>query len=410
MAIQTSAVIVLGAQRGPAEPPPSPPTPCISPDDDGSLCEPLASSLLSFDDGRTCADRRIGRGLHVLATEAAALANLSRLYETDTTARDSFAAAVRIVARQGHGKLVVIGVGKSGHIGRKLVATLQSLAIRAVFLHPTEALHGDLGIVGPHDALLFISFSGRTHELLKLLPHLDEALPTIVLTSHTRPETCELLRRRPTAVLLPAPIPEPEEASFGVPAPSTSTTVALALCDALAVTAADELHCDVPAEFARNHPGGAIGADAAAARPQTLKEAAVPWNELAGGPQGLGWDSLGADLLRAGYDSPSGWVRVEDGVATPDKIRRMSTSHLCAPLGQVAGVVATRQDMISMPSDTTISLAARKLWTMMQAQGETLCGPDSVIAVVEGDGIVGVVEAGQVLAAGGRHVTGTCVM
>ncbi|RDA84546.1 hypothetical protein CP532_3751 [Ophiocordyceps camponoti-leonardi (nom. inval.)] len=408
MAIQTSAVIVLGAQRGPAEPPPSPPTPCISPDD-GSLCEPLASPL-SLDDGRTCADRRIARGLHVLATEAAALANLSRLYETDAAARDSFGAAVRIVARQGHGKVVVIGVGKSGHIGRKLVATLQSLAIRAVFLHPTEALHGDLGIVGPHDALLFISFSGRTHELLQLLPHLDEALPTIVLTSHIRPETCELVRRRPTAVLLPAPIPESEEASFGVPAPSTSTTVALALCDALAVTAADELHCDVPAEFARNHPGGAIGADAAAARPQTLKEAAVPWNELAGGPHGLGWDSLGADLLRAGYDSPSGWVRVEDGVATPDKIRRMATSHLCAPLGQVAGVVATRQDMISMPSDTTISLAARKLWTMMQAQGEALCGPDSVIAVVEGDGIVGVVEAGHVLAAGGRHVTGTCVM
>ncbi|PFH60699.1 hypothetical protein XA68_10498 [Ophiocordyceps unilateralis] len=398
--IQTSAVIVLGVQKGPAEPPPSPPTPCISPDD-GSLCEP--ASPFSLEHGRREeGPSPMARGLHVLTTEAAALANLARLYETDTSARDGFDKAVRIVARRSaaQGKLVVVGVGKSGHIGRKLVATLQSLAIRAVFLHPTEALHGDLGIIGPRDALLFISFSGRTQELLQLLPHLDERLPAIVLTSHVRPDTCELVRRRPTAVLLPAPIPEPEETSFGVPAPSTSTTVALALCDALAITAADELHCDLPAEFGRNHPGGAIGA-AAAVRPRTLKEAAVPWHELAGGPEGLGWDSLGADLLRAGYDSPSGWVRVEDGVATPDKIRRMSAAHLCAPLGQVVGVVATRQDMICMPSDTTVPLAARKVCTMMQQHDEVLCGPDSVIAAVEGGIIVGVVEAGYLLASDG---------
>ncbi|KAF4591801.1 hypothetical protein GQ602_002100 [Ophiocordyceps camponoti-floridani] len=266
MAIQTSAVILLGGQKGPpAEAPPSPPTPCISPDD-GSLCEP--ASPFSLDDDLHGGRRRgpsspMARGLHVLTTEAAALASLARLYESDADARHGFESAVRIVARP-QGKLVVVGVGKSGHVGRKLVATLQSLAIRSVFLHPTEAMHGDLGIIDPaRDALLFISFSGRTQELLQLLPHLDPSIPAIVMTSQP---ACDLIRRRPTAVLLPAPIPEPEEKSFGVPAPTTSTTVALALCDALALTAADELHRHLPAEFARNHPGGAIGA----VRPRTV--------------------------------------------------------------------------------------------------------------------------------------------
>jgi D-arabinose 5-phosphate isomerase GutQ len=186
---------------------------------------------------------------------------------------------------------VVVGVGKSGHIGRKLVATFNSLGVHAAFLHPTEALHGDLGQIGPDDTLLLITFSGRTPELLALLPHLDPALPLILLTAHTRPETCELLatarrRRRQRSrtrsagdanadaddpILLPAPVHEAESVSFGVSAPTSSTTAALAVGDALAIVAAQELHgrsvaatdgfgSGVGAVFAMNHPGGAIGA------------------------------------------------------------------------------------------------------------------------------------------------------
>ena len=88
---------------------------------------------------------------HVLSTEATALSHLSRLYATDPVARDGFVRSVDSIAsslRKG-GKLVVIGVGKSGKIGEKLVATMVSLGLMTVFMHPVEALHGDLGIVRP---------------------------------------------------------------------------------------------------------------------------------------------------------------------------------------------------------------------------------------------------------------------
>ncbi|KAM4065639.1 SIS domain-containing protein [Hirsutella rhossiliensis] len=431
--IQTSAVIVLGAPKTPALPPPSPPTPCVSPHD-STLCEP--TSPFSLGEGQparhreAATERRLSRGLHVLATEAAALADLARLYEEDAGARDGFDRAVQVIAHRSAagGKLVVVGVGKSGHIGRKMVATLQSLAIRSAFLHPTEALHGDLGIVGPRDTLLFITFSGKTQELLLLLPHLAETLPAIVLTSHTRAETCEIIRRRPDAVLVPAPIPEAEKTSFGVSAPSTSTTVALALCDALAMTAASELHDNVPAEFARNHPGGAIGAATAAEttmtadktstptatrRSQTtIKHVAVPWDELSR-TAGLSREDLGVDLLRVGYGSKTGWVRVDDGVAAPAKIRQLSRSDAGLRLDEVPGLITTRRDMIPLPSDTSIRQAGDMVRAMRAQNGDMekeeseedeeenggggLCGYDAVIAAVEGGSIVGVLEARQIL-------------
>lgn len=398
--IQTSAVIVLGAQKAPAIPPPSPPTPCLSPHDK-TLCEP--TSPFSLGDGRparqreAATDRRLTRGLHVLATEAAALADLARLYQEDAAARDGFDRAVQLIARRSAagGKLVVIGVGKSGHIGRKMVATLQSLAIRAAFLHPTEALHGDLGIVGPRDTLLFITFSGKTQELLLLLPHLAEALPAIVLTSHTRAEACELIRRRPGAVLVPAPIPEAEKTSFGVSAPSTSTTAALALCDALAMTAASELHDNVPAEFARNHPGGAIGADTAAAAETTIKHVAVSWHELLR-TEGLNRQDLAIDLLRAGYDSQTGWVRVDDAVAAPAKIRQLSRADAGRRLSEVPGLITNHDDMIAMPSDTSLRRAGDVVRTRSRRDGAGSCEGDAVIAVVEGGIVVGFLEARQI--------------
>ncbi|GAO18075.1 hypothetical protein UVI_02059910 [Ustilaginoidea virens] len=281
--IQTSAVIVLGANQGPALPPPSPPTPCASPSGDALVDPPEPFSLehhrqprqnaharglphhpLRRHDESPATESRLRRGIHVLNKEALALANLTALYETDPVARDGFDEAVQALVRLGQlrGKLVIIGVGKSGHVGKKLAATMQSLGIRAVFMHPTEALHGDLGIIDSRDSLMFITYSGKTQELMLLLPHLDHTLPTILLTSHMRRETCELVKRRPNTILLPAPIPESEKTSFGVSAPSTSTTVALALGDALAMAAANEMHDNVAAVFAKNHPGGAIGAAA----------------------------------------------------------------------------------------------------------------------------------------------------
>ncbi|KJZ78214.1 hypothetical protein HIM_02252 [Hirsutella minnesotensis 3608] len=394
--IQTSAVIVLGAQKAPAVPPPSPPTPCLSPDDT-PICEPASPFSLGDCDLDPSEDattaRRLLSGLHVLTTEAAALASLTKLYQEDAYAREGFDNAVELITRRSaaNGKVVVIGVGKSGHIGKKMVATLQSLAIRSVFLHPTEALHGDLGIIGPDDTLLFITYSGKTPELMMLLPHLDDALPAIIVTSHTRPETCELWRHRPGTILLPTPVPEAEKTSFGVPAPSTSTTTALALCDALAITVANELHQDLPIKFARNHPGGAIGQ--ASRQPQTVKQACVPWNDLVRKPE-LNRESLAVDVLRAGFESQSGFVKLGDGVAAPTRIRQLSNADMSLRLQDIPDLITSHHDMISIPSDMSIQ-RARDVVLAMRAQGgrAALHGPGAVIAVTEGGATIGILEA-----------------
>ncbi|KAK5124940.1 hypothetical protein LTR85_001130 [Meristemomyces frigidus] len=207
-------------------------------------------------------DNLLDRATHILATEAAALANVTNLYRTDATARRGLKHAVQAIttAQATGGKVIVTGVGKSGYIAQKLVATCKSLSIRASFLHACEALHGDLGDITEKDVLLFVSFSGKTAELLSLLPHVPDAVRVMALSGSTRPEDCQLLEVRENAVLLPAPIPEREEDSFGVAAPTTSTTVALAVADMLALTVADQLHSSRTKEvFKRNHPGGAIG-------------------------------------------------------------------------------------------------------------------------------------------------------
>ena len=205
----------------------------------------------------------IGTALHVIETEQNALANLSHVYRTDAFARRSMAEAVNTISkvpRRG-GRLIVIGVGKSGKIAEKCVATMNSLGIRSAFLHPTEALHGDMGMIGPADAILMITFSGKTPELLSLLPHISTHLPHIIVSAHMDPASCLLISKHKSRVwtLLPAPIPVSEVQSFGVAAPTSSTTVALALTDALALATARTLHTDPDAVFRRNHPGGAIG-------------------------------------------------------------------------------------------------------------------------------------------------------
>ncbi|KAL0261407.1 hypothetical protein SLS55_002837 [Diplodia seriata] len=211
----------------------------------------------------------LSRALHVLTTEAAALAHVTRLYTTSPAAQSALLAAVGAVERAHRrgGKVVVCGVGKSGLVGRKTVATLKSLGVGASFMHAAEAVHGDLGDVrAGADVVLFVSFSGRTAELLNVLPHLPEEVPVVALTAWVPDAAkacccCPLLEGRGEAVLLPAPVHESEERSFGVSAPTTSTTVAMAVGDMLALTAAERIHEGEKGRvFKRNHPGGAIGA------------------------------------------------------------------------------------------------------------------------------------------------------
>ncbi|KAL2797955.1 hypothetical protein BJX66DRAFT_72547 [Aspergillus keveii] len=220
----------------------------------------------------------VSTAIHVISTERAALAHLERLYQTDQLAQDHLSRAVDQIARtiRNGNKLVCCGVGKSGKIAQKLEATMNSLGIYSTFLHPTEALHGDLGMIRPNDTLLLISFSGRTPELLLLLPHIPSTVTVIAITSHLHPSTCPLLSFHPSdmGILLPAPIHEDEETSIGVCAPTSSTTVALSLGDALAIATARRLHTSPgrgPAEvFKSYHPGGAIGAASTASTPMSM--------------------------------------------------------------------------------------------------------------------------------------------
>jgi D-arabinose 5-phosphate isomerase GutQ len=152
------------------------------------------------------------------------------------------------------GKIVVSGVGKSGHIARKVCATLQSTGSLAVFLHPTEALHGDLGIISPGDALLVFSHSGRTEELVRLVRIL-----------RVQQRVCRVVAvcgdaTSPLSQLSDAWVDARVEAESDpvLPAPTASTTLALALGDCLALTLA-RMRAVTIQDFANNHPGGNLG-------------------------------------------------------------------------------------------------------------------------------------------------------
>src|SRR5262250_2690025 len=151
-----------------------------------------------------------------------------------------------------HGRVVVTGMGKSGHIAGKIAATLASTGTPAFFLHPAEAGHGDLGMITRTDAVLALSNSGETPELVLLLPHLKRlAVPLIMMCGRG---DSTLARAANVALDLSVP----EEACPLNLAPTASTTAMLAMGDALAV-AVLEARGFTRADFARSHPGGALG-------------------------------------------------------------------------------------------------------------------------------------------------------
>ncbi|MGH7457582.1 MAG: KpsF/GutQ family sugar-phosphate isomerase [Longimicrobiaceae bacterium] len=177
--------------------------------------------------------------------EASALAAL------ENRLGDDFAAAVRAVLAA-TGRVIVSGVGKSGIIGRKLAATLTSTGTPAAFLHPVEALHGDLGVVERGDVAILLSKSGESDELHGLIEYLKRAgVRLIALTG--RPGST---LARHAEVVLDCSVDE--EACPLDLAPTSSTTAALALGDALAVALLKERGFDQD-DFARLHPGGALG-------------------------------------------------------------------------------------------------------------------------------------------------------
>jgi arabinose-5-phosphate isomerase len=181
----------------------------------------------------------------VLRIEAQAVAALVDRIDAD------FQRAVDLLLAS-RGRVVVSGVGKSGHIARKIAATLASTGTPALFVHAAEAAHGDLGMVTPADVVIALSYSGETSELLTIVPILKrEGTPMIAMTGHRGSSLA-----RHADVHLDVHV-DKEACPLNL-APTSSTTAMLALGDALAIACLDARGFGAE-DFARSHPGGALG-------------------------------------------------------------------------------------------------------------------------------------------------------
>ena len=167
------------------------------------------------------------------------------------TLDQNFVNAVNLILQSG-GRVIVTGMGKSGHIARKVAATLSSTGTPSIFLHPAEGIHGDLGMVTADDIVLAFSNSGETVEILNTLPSLKRIGLNSSPSSATTIDTGQTRRHHPTIASV-----EKEACPLGL-APTTSTTVSLALGDALAVVLLTQHHF-TKEQFGIFHPGGALG-------------------------------------------------------------------------------------------------------------------------------------------------------
>ena len=242
----------------------------------------------------------VDEGRRVLEAEAAAVAALAPRLDT------AFAAACRLVA-DAPGRVVLSGIGKSGHIARKIAGTLTSTGTPATFMHAVEALHGDLGIVGSGDVAILVSRSGRGSEIGGLLGYLGRmSTPVIALTGDADSDLA-----RNADIVLDCSV-DTEACPLDL-TPTSSTTAALAMGDALAMVVL-QLKGFKAADFAALHPGGSLGlkltvrvrdvmiADGYPWLPTgaTMRDAIVPLAELRGTVPILEADGTVAGIVTAG--------------------------------------------------------------------------------------------------------------
>jgi arabinose-5-phosphate isomerase len=207
--------------------------------------------------------------LRTLGLERAGIAALeAALLEPASGLAARFDAAVALITRA-TGRVIVTGMGKSGHVGRKIAATLASTGTPAYFVHPGEASHGDLGMIQSGDAILALSWSGETAELADIITYSRRyGIALVALTSNA-----ESALGREADVCLD--LPKSEEACPNGLAPTTSTTMPLVMGDALAV-ALLEARGFTAQDFRQFHPGGKLGANLSFVRDIMHKDEAVP--------------------------------------------------------------------------------------------------------------------------------------
>lgn len=296
----------------------------------------------------------------VIETEAAALATLA------ATLPEGFPDAVEAMLAC-RGRVILSGIGKSGHVARKIAATLSSTGTPAQFVHPSEASHGDLGAITADDLCLLLSNSGETAELSDLIAHSRRfGIRLIALTGGA---TSTLAGAADIALILPA---APEACPHGL-APTTSTTMAMALGDALAVALMDRRGFEAD-HFRTFHPGGRLGARLA--RVDQLMRGPDP----AAGAAGIGGlplvavETSMADTLlvmtAAGYGVAG---VVQDGrlvgVITDGDLRR----NMAGLMARRAGEVATRAPLTAPPGMLAVEavalMNARKITQLFVVDG-----------------------------------------
>ncbi len=193
----------------------------------------------------TATDSVTAEAVRVLNIEAQGIIGLIERID------DNFRRLVDLIYRS-RGRVIVSGIGKSGIIGRKIVATLNSTGTRAIFLHPVEAMHGDLGLVSEDDILLALSNSGETDELNLMIPSVRGIGCTVVAFTGNPDSTLA----RQSDLIIDVGVEE-EACPMGL-APTASTTALLAMGDALAVVLISKRHFN-PSDFRKIHPGGNLG-------------------------------------------------------------------------------------------------------------------------------------------------------
>lgn len=292
-------------------------------------------------------DTFIATARRVISTEAEGLRLLAE------GLGESFAAAVRAIL-DAPGRVIVSGMGKSGHVGRKIAATLASTGTPAHFVHPAEASHGDLGMLAKGDVALVLSNSGETPELADIIAYTRRFGIALIAVASRAEST--LVRQSDVALILPA---APEACGQGI-VPTTSTTMTLALGDALAV-ALMEHRKFTPEHFRTFHPGGKLGARLAKVVDLMHRAEALPLvPETAPMEQALlvmSQKSFGV----AGVTDAGGAL---SGIITDGDLRR----HMAGLLGLTAAEVMTRNPRTIGPealAETAVALMNEKKITCL---------------------------------------------
>jgi arabinose-5-phosphate isomerase len=309
-------------------------------------------------------------GRRVLGVEAEALKTLSEALG------DSFNQAVEALFKA-KGRIACTGMGKSGHVARKIAATLSSTGSPALFVHPAEASHGDLGMIGPGDVVLALSKSGEARELADILAYAKRFdIPLLAMTA----EADSALGRAADIVLL---LPDAEEATAEINAPTTSTTLQIALGDALAV-ALLERRGFTARDFRLYHPGGRIGAML-----RTVGDLMHGLNEtpLASPDSPMRETLLLMTEKRFGCVGVVGADGKLQGIITDGDLRR----HMDVLFHSTAGQVMTPGPKTAPPS----MLAAEAINRMSQT-----APPSTVLFVVEDDRPVGILHIHDLVHAG----------